>query len=56
RRTHEARLAELRARKVDNEALGRIRGPIGLIPSARDASKLAISTLAEVVSLYRTAP
>jgi len=28
-----------------------LRGPIGLVPSVRDARKLAISVLAEVLSL-----
>ena len=52
RRTQEARLEELRSRGVDEEALARIRGPIGLIPSTRDASKLAISVLAEIADGY----
>ena len=56
RRTHEIRLQELRARGFDEPALQRIRGPIGLIPSVRDASKLAISALAEIVDLYRPQP
>lgn len=52
RRTQEARLEELRRRGVDEKALARIRGPIGLIPSTRDASKLAISVLAEIADGY----
>lgn len=52
RRTHEARLDDLRRRGVDEKELARIRGPIGLIPSTRDASKLAISVLAEIVDGY----
>ncbi|CAK9039483.1 Molybdenum cofactor insertion chaperone PaoD [Durusdinium trenchii] len=56
RRTHEARLDELRNRNINERTLQRIRGPIGLIPSVRDASKLAISTLAEIISLYRSQP
>lgn len=44
-----ARRAELMALGVEDEALERLRGPIGLIPSARDARKLAVSVLAEVM-------
>lgn len=36
---------------VDREAIARIHGPIGLIPSARDPRTLAISVLSEVVAL-----
>lgn len=52
RRTQGARLEDLRQRGVNENALARIRGPIGLIPSTRDASKLAISVLAEIVDGY----
>ncbi len=55
-RTHANRLQELQNRGIDDDSLKRIRGPIGLIPSVRDASKLAISALAEIVDLYRTHP
>ena len=51
-RTHATRLDALRRRGVDEGNLQRIRGPIGLIPSVRDASKLGISALAEIVDLY----
>ncbi|MEM9619235.1 MAG: XdhC family protein [Pseudomonadota bacterium] len=56
RKTQELRLAELRERGVEDHALQRLRGPIGLVPSVRDASKLGISALAEVVDLYRPQP
>ncbi|MEM8935227.1 MAG: XdhC family protein [Pseudomonadota bacterium] len=55
-RTHAARLEALRQAGVDEAALKRIRGPIGLIPSTRDAARLAISTLAEIASLYQPRP
>jgi xanthine dehydrogenase accessory factor len=45
-----ARRAELMALGVQDEALSRLRGPIGLIPSTRDARKLAVSVLAEVMN------
>ncbi len=51
-RTHTTRLQELRDRGIEEHELKRIRGPIGLIPSVRDASKLAISALAEIVDIY----
>ena len=36
---------------VQADTLERVRGPIGLVPSVRDARKLAVSVLAEVLSL-----
>ena len=52
RRTHAARVEELRARGVDDAAIDRIVGPVGLIPSARDPQTLALSALAQVVACY----
>ena len=49
-RASEARKNELTLLGVDAEALKRVRGPIGLIPSVRDARKLAVSVLAEVLN------
>lgn len=49
RMTADRRLSALAELGVDPEALGRMRGPIGLIPSARDPRTLAISVLAEVL-------
>lgn len=48
----EARVERLRASGRDEEALARIRSPIGLIPRARDPEVLALSVLAEVVADY----
>ena len=58
RRSRDARLAEMRALGADPADLARLRGPIGLIPSARDARTLAVSVLAEVLDEARrlTAP
>lgn len=36
---------------IDHKSIARIRGPIGLIPSARNSRTLAISVLSEVVAL-----
>ncbi len=47
--THENRLAMLQAKGITPEAQARIRGPIGIIPSMRDANLLALSTLAEII-------
>ncbi len=46
----EQRLSSLEAMGVDEKLLARMRGPIGLIPSTRDARTLAVSVLAEVLS------
>jgi xanthine dehydrogenase accessory factor len=35
---------------VPAEQLARLRGPIGLIPSARDPGTLAVSVLAEIIA------
>ncbi|MBT0956598.1 XdhC family protein [Alphaproteobacteria bacterium KMM 3653] len=50
RRTHETRKDTLRALDVPAAALARLRGPIGLVPSLRDASSIAVSALAEVTA------
>ncbi len=46
-RTHALRLATLKDMGIKN--LDRVRGPIGLIPAMRDANRLAISILAEII-------
>ncbi len=53
RRARDARVASLRAMGVPDEHLARLRGPIGLIPSARDPRTLAVSALAEVLAVAR---
>ncbi len=52
-RARDARLAEIQALGVAPADLARLKGPIGLVPSARDARTLAVSVLAEVLSLMR---
>ncbi|MDV4144990.1 XdhC family protein [Shimia sp. FJ5] len=49
-RAAEMRRNELTLLGVSADALGRVRGPIGLIPSVRDARKLAVSVLADVLN------
>ena len=53
-RAHALRLDALRAAGTDARAAARIHGPIGLVPSMRDASSLAISTLAEILAEFKT--
>ena len=48
-RTHALRIQALKEAGVSAENTARISGPIGLIPSMRDANLLALSTLAEIV-------
>lgn len=52
KRTHEARRLALKAAGSSDEQIDFVRGPIGLVPSLRDASMLAISTLAEIVDAF----
>lgn len=50
RRTHAARLAELRARGADEESLARLRAPIGLDLGARTPAETAVSIAAEIIA------
>jgi xanthine dehydrogenase accessory factor len=50
RRSAAARAMELQMLGVGADGLARVRGPIGLVPSARDARTLAVSVLAEVLA------
>ncbi|MEL6860411.1 MAG: NTP transferase domain-containing protein [Pseudomonadota bacterium] len=52
KRTHAARCAALERADVAAADIARIRGPIGLVGSLRDASLLAISALAEIVEAF----
>jgi xanthine dehydrogenase accessory factor len=51
RRTHEDRLGRLREAGVDDEALARLRSPIGLDLGARTPQETAVSIAAEIVLL-----
>lgn len=53
KRTHEKRCHALRAEGVGQTDIERIHGPIGLVPSLRDASMLTISILAEIVEAFK---
>ncbi|WP_321489267.1 NTP transferase domain-containing protein [uncultured Hyphomonas sp.] len=52
-KTQARRRARLAQEGIAPEQIARIRGPIGLVPSMRDASMLAVSALAEIVGAYR---
>jgi xanthine dehydrogenase accessory factor len=39
---------------VASDDLGRLRGPIGLVPSLREAPLIALSAMAEVVAAMPT--
>lgn len=56
RRTHAARLARLRELGHGEEALARIRGPVGLDLEAVTAPEIALSILAEFVAVRRNSP
>lgn len=51
--SHAERLAALQRSGLGRNMIERLRGPIGLIPSARDPATLAISVLSEIVGEYR---
>ena len=51
-RTQVARLAHLSEMGVSDSDLQRIRGPIGLVPSLRNANLIAVSALAEVAQTF----
>ncbi|MEO0784744.1 MAG: NTP transferase domain-containing protein [Pseudomonadota bacterium] len=51
-RTHQRRRAHLRELDLPEGQIERVRGPIGLVPSMRNASFLAISVLAEIIEAY----
>ncbi|MGB7263538.1 MAG: XdhC family protein [Albidovulum sp.] len=50
-RARDDRLMSLRSLGAAEPDIARLRGPIGLVPSARDAGTLAVSVLAEVLGI-----
>lgn len=56
RHTHAKRCDALRAAGVTDQQIERIHGPIGLVPSLRDASSIALSTLAEIIDTAKHIP
>lgn len=53
KRTHARRKTNLENLKVPRVDIDRIHAPIGLVPSLRDASMLAISSLAEIIEEFQ---
>lgn len=51
-RTHKARCDALKSAGCADTELARVKGPIGLVPSLRDASMLAVSIMAEIVAEF----
>jgi xanthine dehydrogenase accessory factor len=56
RRTHAARLKRLRELGHGEDALARIKGPVGLNIEAVTAPEIALSIIAEIVAVRRGAP
>jgi xanthine dehydrogenase accessory factor len=56
RRTHAARLNRLRELGHQDNALSRIRGPVGLNIEAVTAPEIALSIIAQIVAVRRNAP
>ena len=54
-RARDARVQELQIMGVPGDRLDRLYGPVGLIPSARDAGTLAVSVLAEILQVAMAA-
>ena len=52
-KTQSRRRARLAQEGIQPAKIARVRGPIGLVPSMRDATMLAVSALAEIVGAYR---
>lgn len=50
RRANQSLVYELKALDVPEQQIGKLKGPIGLIPSTRDSRTLAVSVLAEIMS------
>ena len=47
-----SRIADLLARGISEEAIARIRSPIGLLPACKSPATLALSALSEIVGEY----
>jgi len=53
RRTHAARVERLAAKGFTEDQIGRIHGPAGLDLGAKTPAEIALSVMAEMISIYR---
>lgn len=53
-KTHATRKTLLSAIGVSDDAIQRMKAPIGIIPSTRDPATLALSTLTEIIETYHS--
>jgi xanthine dehydrogenase accessory factor len=56
RRTHAKRVERLRDMGFEPDAIGRIRGPVGLAIGAQTPAEIAISIMAEITAVLRHSP
>ncbi|MFT8718373.1 MAG: XdhC family protein [Acetobacter sp.] len=56
RKTHASRLDRLRGEGVDEMALRRIRGPVGLPIGGIEVEEIAVSIIADIIAVRRHAP
>ncbi|MEO9968805.1 MAG: XdhC family protein [Hyphomonadaceae bacterium] len=54
--THKKRCETLKSQGVSEHDIARIHGPVGLVPSMRDASMLAVSCMAEIIACFHKGP
>jgi xanthine dehydrogenase accessory factor len=56
RKTHAARLGRLKTLGLDDTALARIHGPVGLSINAESPAEIAVSILAQITAVRRQSP
>lgn len=56
KKTHAARIARLKAAGFDDNAITRIRGPVGLDIGAVSPAEIAVSIMAQIIETLRTPP
>jgi xanthine dehydrogenase accessory factor len=56
KKTHAARIARLKAAGFDDNAIARIRGPVGLDIGAVSPAEIAVSIMAQIIETLRAPP
>lgn len=56
KKTHARRTSALLAQSISASTIKRVHAPIGLVPSMRNATGIAISTLAEIIDHFENRP